>query len=420
MPPKARPKITPSETTNSESPSKPSSSSTNRSSCGGNSRELDVNGLQTQISELSTLVKKQATIIESLTIKINDVESNMARKVNELTIERKASSDATINVVTGFFAQLDKKLSEHVKESAVKMDVIQHDIHQHKLTIDQHTEHLKQGPGPLTVPVSQSNQSSGQNVELFYDSSEKLADGQNSHDNGRFSEIEKKIKAVMKNVEKLKESYDFISGETTAINNRITENNVYKYRQDENMMKLTEKCDDLEDRGRRDNLLFFGIPEKENSMESWKECEDKVLDIVNDVILRPSGAVCSSNQIARAHRLGIYKNNKIRPIIVKFENHKIKQTILELCRDHNMGKKKEDINRVPISEDYCKNTQDIRKELIIKLKYAQDACEEITGGFLKYKQLILMYGEDENALRQTFTLDMIKKNPKWYLPKRKQ
>lgn len=115
----------------------------------------------------------------------------------------------------------------------------------------------------------------------------------------------------------------------------------------------------------------------------------------------------------------MYKKDKIRPIIVKFENYKIKQTILELSRDHNKGKRRDDPTRVPLSEDYCKNTQNTRKELLIKLKYAKEACGEITGGFLKYKNLILIYGESEGALRQSFTLEFINKNPKWYLPKRK-
>ena len=113
----------------------------------------------------------------------------------------------------------------------------------------------------------------------------------------------------------------------------------------------------------------------------------------------------------------MYKTDKIRPIIVKFENHKIKHTILELSREYNKGKGRDDPTRVPISEDYCKNTQEIRKQLLMKLKYAKEACTAITGGFLKYKQLIVIYGEHEGALRKAFSLDIIENNPKWYLPK---
>lgn len=117
------------------------------------------------------------------------------------------------------------------------------------------------------------------------DQNTAVADSQKSEtgNNINIEKLNNKINKVIKDVEDLKLSYDVVSGETTDINARITEDNVYKYRQDENMAKLSDKNDDLEDRSRRDNLLFFDMAEKQGSIENWQDCEKKVLQTVNEV-----------------------------------------------------------------------------------------------------------------------------------------
>ena len=76
----------------------------------------------------------------------------------------------------------------------------------------------------------------------------------------------------------------------------------------------------LEDRNRRNNLRIDGI--KETDKETWNECEEKVLSIlekklgVNNVI------------IERAHRMGKRQNDRPRTIIFKLLNYKDKERIL--------------------------------------------------------------------------------------------
>ena len=159
--------------------------------------------------------------------------------------------------------------------------------------------------------------------------------------------------------------------------------------------------------------MFFQIDENEEGPESWLESENKVLSFVNDVILKKTDVRCTANQIARAHRLGKYSDSKTRPIIVKFENHKMRKAILECTMEYNKGRKE---NRLAVSEDFCKNTQATRKALLLKLKLAKEVNTDIEGGFLKYKTLIVIYGKDQSEFRRSFTLDYVNNNPKWYIP----
>ena len=69
----------------------------------------------------------------------------------------------------------------------------------------------------------------------------------------------------------------------------------------------------------------------------------------------------------------------------------MRQLILNYTRDFNKGKSVG--NRIPVSEDFCKNTQATRKELLLKLKLAKEVNTDIEGGFLKHKNLVVIYGE---------------------------
>ncbi|XP_072143579.1 uncharacterized protein [Dermacentor andersoni] len=86
---------------------------------------------------------------------------------------------------------------------------------------------------------------------------------------------------------------------------------------------LAEKCDDAENRQRRSNLLFFGIPDANN--ESWAQSEMHVTSFLSEK-LKISIAAADSE---RAHRLGRFQKNKNRPIIVEFARFKDKTAILQ-------------------------------------------------------------------------------------------
>ncbi|KAH9374295.1 hypothetical protein HPB48_005615 [Haemaphysalis longicornis] len=83
---------------------------------------------------------------------------------------------------------------------------------------------------------------------------------------------------------------------------------------------LQAKNVDLENRSRRQNLLFYGVDD--NKAETWDESEELIKKIVGDKL----GIEVSSLQ--RAHRIGVYRNKKKRPIIANFASYKEGQEIL--------------------------------------------------------------------------------------------
>lgn len=90
---------------------------------------------------------------------------------------------------------------------------------------------------------------------------------------------------------------------------------------DANFACMQEKLDDLENRSRRSNVLFFGITDTDPS-ETWESSETHVHEFCSNKL----GVTVTS--IARAHRLGRFSPDKMRPIIAKFYNEKEVETVL--------------------------------------------------------------------------------------------
>ncbi|XP_075533156.1 uncharacterized protein LOC142566194 [Dermacentor variabilis] len=131
--------------------------------------------------------------------------------------------------------------------------------------------------------------------------------------------------------------------------------------------------DELENRSRRNNLLFFGIDD-ENKKETWDESERKVISVCSvklAITVEPS-------KIERAHRMGKHNNDKPRPIIVKFGLFKDKQCLLSA-----FSKLKG--SRISLSEDYSQQVRRCRSKLIA---YAQ---EQNSGARYKLKNNKMTY-----------------------------
>ncbi|XP_070384743.1 uncharacterized protein [Dermacentor albipictus] len=114
---------------------------------------------------------------------------------------------------------------------------------------------------------------------------------------------------------------------------------------------LASRLDDLEDRSRRHNLLFFGIPDSVS--ETWTQSEEHICELLS----RHLNLRITDGMVERAHRLGAYVANKTRPIIVKFSSFKTKESILS-------QKSKLKSTGVSISEDFCRATRLTRKKLL--------------------------------------------------------
>nr|XP_050046516.1 uncharacterized protein LOC126543441 [Dermacentor andersoni] len=116
---------------------------------------------------------------------------------------------------------------------------------------------------------------------------------------------------------------------------------------------LRTRMNDLEDKCRRDNLLFFGISEGTESIETWLQSEEKIVNIIQQKM----SITLSTTDIAWAHRIGIAESTKTRPIMVKFSNYKTKEMLL------NAQSKLKDSD-VSMSEDFSPSTRHARKKLV--------------------------------------------------------
>lgn len=110
-----------------------------------------------------------------------------------------------------------------------------------------------------------------------------------------------------------------------------------------------EKIVELEDRSRRNNLIVFGIEEKNN--ETNDDIRSKVLV---DVFEERLGVKVTT--VERIHRLGRKQDGKIRPVIVRFFDYNEKITIFKNC------KKLKDTG-MSVSDDFSASTLRKRKNL---------------------------------------------------------
>lgn len=120
---------------------------------------------------------------------------------------------------------------------------------------------------------------------------------------------------------------------------------------------LTSKVDYLENQSRRNNLRFDGVPE--TPKETWDESEEKIQDI-----LKTKFGFSSQPLIERAHRVGPVKPQTIRPIVVKFNQFKVRDQVL-----HNGNKLKG--SKIFVNEDLSERVMERRREQLQLLKDAR-------------------------------------------------
>lgn len=121
---------------------------------------------------------------------------------------------------------------------------------------------------------------------------------------------------------------------------------------------LHSRLDEMEDQSRRNNLLFYGIPDSVS--ETWSQAEEKVKNALALCFDRGSAELTANTlsfDVERAHRLGQFFANKCRPVIVKFSSFKTKEQVMQL-------RAKLKLNCIGISEDFCPATRLARRNLI--------------------------------------------------------
>ena len=114
---------------------------------------------------------------------------------------------------------------------------------------------------------------------------------------------------------------------------------------------LAREKDDLENRSRRNNLVFYGI-EQENDIENWEESEEKVKNV-----MRQQLGIDKRVEFERVHRLSNAPAVRgWKPIIARFVNFKDRTLTLT-----SAFKLKD--TELSIGEDFSKRLRHIRSIL---------------------------------------------------------
>ncbi|XP_075547628.1 uncharacterized protein LOC142582112 [Dermacentor variabilis] len=115
--------------------------------------------------------------------------------------------------------------------------------------------------------------------------------------------------------------------------------------------KLEARFDDAENRTRRNNLVFYGLPE--TTPESYAQSEQLIIKHCREHL----DIHIDTKEIERAHRLGRHSNDKPRPIITKFTFFKTKETVLSSAR-------KLKGTNYSIGEDFSRAVRIARSQLV--------------------------------------------------------
>ncbi|XP_029831285.2 uncharacterized protein LOC115316122 [Ixodes scapularis] len=185
---------------------------------------------------------------------------------------------------------------------------------------------------------------------------------------GAFNEIksnQRKVEARMTGIEKCVESFKNVETKIDACSTTMV---TLK----QTIGSLENKVDDLENRMRRNNLVFFGIPESQNETKSDLE-QAVVSEILRDKL------DIENAEVERLHRIGKPSTGKPRPVIMKLREFNVKENILKNAR-RLKG------TRISISEDFSFHIREKRKLLWNSSKKERDKGEEV---ILKYDKLIL-------------------------------
>lgn len=122
--------------------------------------------------------------------------------------------------------------------------------------------------------------------------------------------------------------------------------------QDDKIKLLEKRLENAENQSRRDNLIFYNIPER--PMENWDDCENRIVELCEWL-----GVALRKEDIIRAHRLG--RGQAPRPIIAKFAHWKKKEEILA-------NKWKLAGEQIGISEDFSRRVREERSILVEEAK----------------------------------------------------
>ena len=215
--------------------------------------------------------------------------------------------------------------------------------------------------------------------------------------NGKDADISKLNREIGELQANVKITDDHIS--KIAIDSQETNTNLASV--SNNIEDLNFKAADLEDRSKRQNLLFYGLEEEDG--ETDETCKKKIRNLIASKQLLHGNAHV---RFDRVHRLGRKKINatRPRPIVCRFTFYEDKEYIFR------NGKNLQG-SEITMAEHYSWLTTTINSSLYRACKEAKQAESMIQRFYVNYRCAVVHY---TNGKKKTFTLKNIDEGKMWY------
>lgn len=188
------------------------------------------------------------------------------------------------------------------------------------------------------------------------------------------------MKSLESNLQKNVERYD---EEIARINSDVDQSAQYS-----ELTSVMDKVDDLENRSRRNNVRFTGIPEGAEKEHGGAE------NFIEKFVKEKLKVEISSSSIQRAHRVNVGKNtNQPRPIVAHFWNYKEKENVIKAAPKQRPQMNGKDVF---VNHDYSSIVMQKRKAL---LPVMNEKRKEGQRAWLQFDKLLYIEGDVLKALR---------------------
>ncbi|KAJ8724729.1 hypothetical protein PYW07_015687 [Mythimna separata] len=158
----------------------------------------------------------------------------------------------------------------------------------------------------------------------------------------------------------------------------IEDNKILKFK----VEMLEKKIEYLEKEKKRNNILLFGLEEKENS-------SFHLLQRVQGIFKEDLKINLETSDVSKIYRIGLSKENKKRPVLITFADSWKRSEIL---------KQKKSLKDVYVTEDFPKEVLEKRREL--KTKLLEERAKGNTA-YIKYDQLVVIEGNQNKEKRKS-------------------
>ena len=172
----------------------------------------------------------------------------------------------------------------------------------------------------------------------------------------KLDQVVERFETLVLKVEEHDKKLDSVQFDMNAMNDRM------KDMEKENE-ELYLKLDDLENRGRRINLIFYNVPEKPDNAR--EDCLETVTDIINNFVgfEQPCEAI-----IERCHRTG-QKRDKPRIIHVAFASYAIREKVRKACiAKFKQSESSYKGTQIHVGEDFSKRIVQLRKAKMTRFR----------------------------------------------------